>query len=298
MANTLNTSGLTNYVSANRDILASQLITMSPSTKWLNIQNGITTDTAIHGILTDVEIQDGKACGFNAAGTQTITERKLVPAFLKVNNQYCAKDFYGTYKHYETKVALGKSPLPLEEALINDVIKAVANENERLIWSGKKSSGDLVDGFTTVIAADSSIPAGNKVTSTETSVLKRVQEMYTKISDKRVSAVMSAAMYRQLITDIINANYFVYQEGGETEEMVLTLPGTNFKVYGIDGIADTDTNIYGVILDQMYVGMDNADDASMVDFFWSNDDRVYKLDIEWVLAVNYMFSENIYVYGV
>jgi hypothetical protein len=80
--------------------------------------------------------------------------------------------------------------------------------------------------------------------------------------------------------------------------MVLTLPGTNFKVYGIDGIKDTDTNIYGVILDQMFVGMDNADDASMVDFFWSNDDRVYKLDIEWVLAVNYMFSENIYVYGV
>lgn len=297
MANTLNTQGLTTYVNANRDILASQLITMSPSTKWLNIQNGITTDTAIHGVLTDVEIQDGKACGFNAAGTQTITERKLTPAFLKVNNQYCAKDFYGTYKHYETKVALGKSPLPLEEALINDVIKAVANENERLIWSGKKASGDLVDGFTTIIAADSSIPAGNKVTSTETSVLKRVQEMYAKISDKRVSAVMSAAMYRQLTNDIINANYFIYQEG-ETEEMVLTLPGTNFKVYGIDGIKDTDTNIYGVILDQMYVGMDNENDASMVDFFWSNDDRVYKLDIEWVLAVNYMFSENIYVYGV
>lgn len=297
MANTLNTQGLTTYVNANRDILASQLITMSPSTKWLNIQNGITTDTAIHGVLTDVEIQDGKACGFNAAGTQTITERKLTPAFLKVNNQYCAKDFYGTYKHYETKVALGKSPLPLEEALINDVIKAVANENERLIWSGKKASGDLVDGFTTIIAADSSIPAENKVKSTETSVLKRVQEMYAKISDKRVSAVMSAAMYRQLTNDIINANYFIYQEG-ETEEMVLTLPGTNFKVYGIDGIKDTDTNIYGVILDQMYVGMDNENDASMVDFFWSNDDRVYKLDIEWVLAVNYMFSENIYVYGV
>jgi hypothetical protein len=148
--------------------------------------------------------------------TQTISERKLVPAFLKVNNQYCAKDFYGTYKHYETKVALGKSPLPLEESLINDVIKAVANENERLIWSGKKASGDLLDGFTTIIAADSAIPAGNKVTSTETSVLKRVQEMYAKISDKRVSAVMSAAMYRQLTNDIINANYFIYQEG-ETE---------------------------------------------------------------------------------
>jgi hypothetical protein len=43
--------------------------------------------------------------------------------------------------------------------------------------------------------------------------------------------------------------------------------------------------------------MDNGEDASTFDFWFSEDDRVYKLDIEWVLTVNYMFSDNIWVYS-
>lgn len=297
MAFNLDTTAISGYINENKDVLISKLVAMTDSTKWMNIQNGITTDTNIHGLITDLTIQDGSNCGFSPEGSQTITARTLEPNFLKVNAQYCPKDFYGTYKHYETKVAMGKSPLPLEEALVNDIIKAIANKNEVLLWEGDKSGGDLVDGFTTIIASDAAIPAGNKFTSSKTTVLERVQEMYTKVSDKRVSAVMSAAMYRQLIVDIANANYFVYHEN-ENNDMVLTLPATNFSIYGIDGIADTDTNIYGVIWDEMFVGMDNADDASQFDFFWSADDRVYKLDVEWVLTPNYMYSENIYVYGI
>lgn len=297
MAFNLDTTAIQGYINANKDVLISKLVSMTDSTKWMNIQNDITTDTAIHGLLTDVTIQDGTACGFTPEGSQTVTERTLEPNFLKVNAQYCAKDFYGTYKHYETKVAMGKSPLPLEEELVNDILKAVANKNESLIWEGDKSTGDLVDGFTTIIANDSAIPTANKFTSSKTTVLERVQEMYTKISDKRVSAVMSAAMYRQLLMDIVNANYFVYHED-ESNDMKLTLPATNFTIYGIEGIDDSDTNIYGVIWDEMFAGMDNSDDASQFDFFWSADDRVYKLDIEWVLSANYMYSDNIYVYSI
>lgn len=297
MAFTLDVTAIKNYINENRDVLISKIVSMTDSTKWMNVQNGITTDTNIHGLITDLTIQDGSNCGFTPEGSQTITARTLEPNFLKVNTQYCPKDFYGTYKHYETKVAMGKSQLPLEEELVNDILKAIANKNEKLLWEGDKSTGDLVDGFTTIIANDSAIPTANKFTSSETTVLARLQEMYKKVGDKRVSAVMSSAMYRELITNIVNTNYFVYHED-ENNDMVLTLPATNFKVYGIDGIDDADTNIYGVIWDEMFVGMDNADDASQFDFFWSADDRVYKLDVEWVLTPNYMYSDNIYVYGI
>ena len=296
MAYTLDVTALKSFIEENRELLISKLFALTDSSKYMNIQNGITADTNIHGLITELSVQDGKACGFNPDGKQTITARKLVPTYFKVNAEYCPKDFYGTYKHYETKVAMGKSPLTLEEALVTDILKSIANKNETLIWSGKKASGDLIDGLTTVIAADNAIPAANKVEQTEATVLGRLQEMFNKIRDKRVSAVMSAAMYRQLITELVNKNFYHYT-GEENETMTLTLPGTSFKIYGIDGIADTDTNIYGLVWEEVFMGVDNADDASQFDFFWSNDDRVYKLDVEWVLAVNYMFSDNVYVYS-
>lgn len=295
----LNTDNIKNYVNANTDLLVSKLVAGTDSAKLFNIQNGITTDTAIHGVLTSLSIQDGTACGFSAKGNQTITARTLEPNYLKINQEYCPKDFYGTYKFYETKVAMGKSTLPLEEELIEDVIKAIAIENEKLLWSGKKSAGDLVDGITTVIANDSAIPSANKFTSTKQTVLERLNEMYAKVGNKKVVAFMSSAMFRQMITEVIEKNFYAsFQDDADLTLQKFILPGTNFVVYGVDGIADTDKNIYGLVPEEVFVGTDNADDASAFDFYWSADDRVYKLVIEWVLAVNYMFSDNVYIYSI
>lgn len=295
----LDTTNIKNYINANTDILVSKLVASTESAKLFNIQNGVTTDTAIHGILTSLSIQDGASCGFTAQGTQAITARTLEPNFLKVNQEYCAKDFYGTYKFYETKVAMGKSPLPLEEALIEDVVKAIAIENEKLLWRGKKASGDLVDGITTIIAGDNAIPSANKFTSTKTTVLERLNEMYAQVGNRKVKAFMSSAMFRQMITEVVEKNFYASFTDDINETMQkFILPGTSFEVYGVDGIADTDTNIYGLIPEEVFIGVDNADDASAFDFYWSADDRVYKLVIEWVLTVNYMFSENVYVFSV
>lgn len=300
MAFNLDLTDIKGYVANKEDILVSKVVTGTETAKMFNVQNGITTDTAIHGLITSLSIQDGANCGFNANGSQKITQRVLEPAYMKVNTQYCPKDFYGTYKHYETKVAMGKSPLPLEEALVEDIVKSIAVENERLLWSGKKASGDLIDGLTTIIASDSAIPSANKFTSSETSVLKRLNEMYVKVGDKRVKAFISSASYRQLITELIAENYVATFHDDNIDKSIqrFILPGTNFEVYGVDGIADTDTNIYGLVPEEVFVGMDNSEDASAFDLFWSEDDRVYKLVIEWVLAINYMFSDNVYVFGV
>lgn len=300
MASTLNVSTIQGYLNQNRDILVSKLIASTDSSKLFQIQNGITTDSLIHSLITSITVQNGENCGFSAEGTQAISGRRLEPAFMKVNTEYCPKDFYGTWKHYETKVAMGKSPLPLEEALIEDIIKSIAVENERLLWAGDKTQGDLMNGLTTIIKNDSSIPSGNKYTSTKQTVLERLNEMYVKIpSSKKIVAFMSSAMYRQMITEVIEKNFYAsFQDDADLNLQKFVVPGTNFVVYGVDGIKDTDTNIYGLNLDEVFIGCDNNDDSSQFDFFFSNETRTYKLIVEWVLAVNYMFSDNVYVYSI
>lgn len=279
MANTLNLDGIKNYIAQNQEIIASQLVAMTPSVGFLQVQNGVKSDTALHQLVTNLEIQDGKACGFNAAGSQTVSDRKFEPALLKVNTEYCAKDFVGTYKAYELKIAMGKSALPLEEALITDILQGIANENERLIWSGDKSEGDLIDGFIKIMA-DASI---GTITTNAEGVYEKVKAAYKQITDRKASIVMSTPMYKQLILDLMEKNLYHYNEK-ENAEQVITLPGTNLKIYGIDGMEDAE-NMYVVRLDEMFVGMDNDTDASTFDFFFSEDDRVYKLIVEWMLGV-------------
>ena len=277
MASTLNLDGIKNYIAQNQEIIASKLIAKTDSTKWLQIQNNVTTDTALHQLITNLEIQDGKNCGFNAAGSQTISDRKFEPAILKVNAEYCAKDFIGTYKAYELKIAMGKSPLPLEEALIEDILQGIANENERLIWSGRKAEGALIDGFIELINETSGVES----TDIE-STLELVKFAYKKTDDKKASIVMSSAKFRELVLELMEKNLYHYNEKDNADQVII-LPGTNMKVYGIDGITNTE-RIYVVRLDEMFVGMDNAEDASTFDLFYSDDDRTYKLVVEWALA--------------
>lgn len=279
MASTLNLDGIKNYIAQNQEIIASQLVAMTPSVAFLQVQNGIKSDTSLHQLVTNLEIQDGKSCGFSSAGSQTISDRKFEPALLKVNTEYCAKDFVGTYKAYELKIAMGKSSLPLEEALINDILQGIANENERLIWSGNKSEGDLVDGFIKIMA-DANVET---ITTNVEGVYEKVKVAYKQITDRKASIVMSTPMYKQLILDLMEKNLYHYNET-ENAEQVITLPGTNLKIYGIDGMEDAE-NMYVVRLDEMFVGMDNDADASTFDFFFSEDDRVYKLIVEWMLGV-------------
>ena len=167
-----------------------------------------------------------------------------------------------------------------------------------MLWRVKKASGDLVDGLTTVIANDSAIPSANKFTSAKESILERLNEMYAKVGNRKVKAFMSSAMFRQLITEVVEKNFYASFTDDIDETMQkFILPGTSFEIYGVDGIHDTDKTIYGLIPDEIFIGVDNADDASAFDFYWDASDRVYKLVIEWVLAVNYMFSENVYVFN-
>lgn len=287
-----------NYIEQNKDILATKTATVNDSSKYFNLQTGVLAETEIHTLSTGLEIQDGSNCAFTPDGSSTVSGRRLVPAFLKVQAEFCAKDFLKTIYNKQTSIAMGRGALPLEEQFVQDILAGIKVENERLIWAGDTSNGDLMDGLTTIIANDSAIPAGNKFTSTKTDAFERLQEMYAKVDDKDYVVFCSTTMYRTLINDLLNKNFLVAGYEDANGMMELTLPACGLKVIGVDGIPATDTNFYGLHLEDMYMGIDAQGDNEKFDFWFSEDNRTYRLDVEWVLAVNYLFSERVYVYGI
>lgn len=291
-------TSLRTYIDENLDTILTQQATLSNSAKWMVKQPNLLADREMHGLITELKLNDGASCGFTATTNQKVSGRVLTPHAMAVNAEWCSKDFIGMFASYQMK-SLTNPDLPLGKVMVDDILLAIANERERLIWSGNTGNAvDLMDGFTTKIANDQAIPSTNKVQdTTSTTILERLQKMHIAIGDKRISAVMSAAMYRELVQDLINKGMFLYKED-ENTDMVFTLPGTNFKVYGIEGIDDSNTNIYGLNWNELFLGYtDSVDEEANFDFYFDQTARTYRLVAEFAMDVNYQFSENVYVYS-
>lgn len=291
MANTVNVQDILNYVAENTDILATKTATSADSTKYFNVQTGVVAPTNMHKLTTNLTVQDGKNCGFNPSEMQTISHRQLVPGILKVDAEYCAADFLDTCYNYQTSVAMGRGELPVEEALVNDIIASIKNENERLLWSGDKNSGDLVDGITTLVKADT-IVTGRAI-SKQATAYDTVMKMFKDINMTNYTIYTGMANYRELIENLLEKNFLVAGYQDDNAEHVVMMPAINVKVVGIEGI--TDANFYAVKDGELFMGVDAQGDQEKFDLWFSQDARTYRLQIKWALAANYMFSENVYI---
>ena len=111
---------LKNYLSANKDELISKAVFNSKSSRLLNLQTGVKNPTAIVRLDSSVTLADGTTCGFNATGEDVFTNRTLTPAFIKVNKQFCPKDFLNTWKASDVKMAAtGQDDnMPFEQQII------------------------------------------------------------------------------------------------------------------------------------------------------------------------------------
>ena len=294
MAYTINDldSRLKNYLETNGTEVLTKALFNSESAKYFQIQTGVTAETPIIRLDSSITLDDATSCGFEANGSDTFSNRLLIPKFLKVNKEFCPKTLLKTWAHSDVRMnALGQE-LPFEELLINNNINELAKVNERLIWEGDTTSGSgnmaLMDGIITIAKKDENTVKQQKNTDT---VWQRVQKIWlslpAEIADK-TTIFMSIANYKQLIVELMNENMFhVFEEYKGTYEMVM--PGANVKIKGVSGI--TSDVILATPEDNLYLGVDGESDSETVDLYFDKSDRTFKFVVEYAYCVNYAFSE-------
>lgn len=298
-------SKLKNYLSANKDQLISNAIFNSKSSKLFTLQTGVKNPTAIVRLDTSINLADGKACGFSATDADVFSNRILTPEFLKLNKQYCAKDFLNTWKASDIRMAATSENggMPFEEEIINKNIEALGAVVEKMLWQGDKTNGSgnmaLMDGLTTIMSAEitsGAIPAANVIAKSTDNVYTRVEKLWkalpANIADK-CTIVMSVSNYKDLIVELANSNYFHIFETYEGEYR-MRLPFANIDVRGIEGLEGMDW-IIAMPLDEVYYGVDAENDQEDVDLFYDQAARLFKLVIEFAVAVNYVFPENVFI---
>ena len=240
---------------------------------------------------TDITLQDAEGCGFEAQGSQTLSQRYIEPKVVKLNMEYCDKNLLGTWAQYQVKIAAGKEVLPFEEQFIGDVIAHVNDAVEKTVWQGKKATAGEFDGILEVLKG-----ASKTATKDETSNWKTLQNVYfalPQIAKKEDTAIfVSPEFYEAWIQEMIEKNMFHIFPNDAANSV--KLPGTSVDVIKVNGLTGANKIVAGR-KSNVYIGVDMSNDKETFDFWYSKDDRVFRLAIEFSFGVQVAFPDQMVV---
>ena len=284
----VNLSQLSVYVDENKLDLIRKSVLGAKTIDYLNIQSGVVGKTKINLLDTTVEFGDGSACGWNEAGTSTITQREINPASIKVNMSFCDKAMQKYFMNHQITVAAGRSTLPFEEDFIAGVIEGVGKKLEDAIWNGITINEVQYDGLTQIVTRN---------VTTGSTVYDSVKNLYTSIpSASLMDTVIFIGIdgFRSLAGELTAKNLYHYDpKVDEAFEMIL--PGTTTKVVGVPGL-DGSNKAYAINTKHAFYGTDMQNDNETFDFWYSKDNQEFRLAINFVEGVQVAFpDENSYV---
>lgn len=293
MANPIVTS-LPAYVEEKKIGLIRNAVIGAKSASLFNLQTGIKGATAINLLNTNVVFGDGSDCGWDDAGTSTLSQRILTPGYPKVNMSFCDKVLLKTYANYLVKIAAGQKTMPFEEDFIAGVIENVKAKLETMIWTGSVSGGDAFDGIETVITGTSFVPvtyqSGDSVTTIVNATYAAIPS--AAFNKGQVVMFMGSDMYRTYIQELIANGNLVITTGLNDVAMPdsILIPGTNVRVYGVAGLDGTG-DVYASYQDNFIYGTDLQGDDEKFDFWYSQDNREFRLAIEMAIGVQVAFPD-------
>lgn len=293
MANPIVTS-LPAYVEEKKIGLIRNAVIGAKSASLFNLQTGIKGATAINLLNTNVVFGDGSDCGWDDAGTSTLSQRILTPGYPKVNMSFCDKVLLKTYANYLVKIAAGQKTMPFEEDFIAGVIENVKAKLETMIWTGSVSSGDAFDGIETVITGTSFVPVTYQSGASVTSIVNATYAAIPSAAFNKGQVVMfmGSDMYRTYIQELIANGNLVITTGLNDVAMPdsILIPGTNVRVYGVAGLDGTG-DVYASYQDNFIYGTDLQGDDEKFDFWYSRDNREFRLAIEMAVGVQVAFPD-------
>ena len=284
-----NVNSLPAYIASNREELIRRSVLGAKSIDRFTVQADCKGVTALNLLEVSADLQDGSGCGFDAAGETKISQRNLDVKIAKVNSQWCPKDLLAKYTQWAVNISAKNPNLPFEEYITEEIIKDVDRQVEETAWMGNDTIG--VSGITEILAADSEV---TKVTYAEgTSDYDIVKKAYLALHPSvlnRAVIFVGQDTFRGFINDMVEKNYYHYSAGeGVLEEFMF--PGSNVKVVASEGLNGTGMAVAGDPKG-IFMGTDLLNDKEDFDLFYSKDDRVWKLVIEFALAFQVAFPDE------
>lgn len=293
-------SSITDYVNNNRDLLISSFGLAGDGTrKYVTTLTGIKYKERLNYLDIDPTLQDGTNCGFTPQdGGLVFAEKDIVVAPIKVDIDICPRTLRTKYANYLVRmnaVEEGKR-MPFEAEVLNGVVDQINKKIEKLIWQGKTSahSGtDLIDGWLYMLNNDSDvIDVANMPTGAYDGILAVYMLLPQEVIERGAKIFVAPEIFRVFMQDMVVKNYFHYAGAQNAAPEEFILPGTNAVVISTPGLANS-LSVVGTWGENLVYGTDMENDQEDIDFWYSKDDRIFKLEVLWNSGVSYYFGDMI-----
>ena len=290
----INVTALNNYVEEKRLPLIAKPFLRGKTIDLIQIETGVLQDTALNLVSASVNFGDGASCGWNATEGIALSQRLLKPTFLKVNQAFCDKDLLKKWASYEVKLAAGREQLPFEEKFMEEIANAINESIEKLVWQGDTGNDNEPDGFLKILETGGS-GVVSVTWSAGTSAYNKIKAVYNKIPaniiDKEDTVIfVGEETYREFIQDLVSANLYHFSPDYKAGEYMV--PGTSVRVIAVNGLNSTGKIVAGR-LSNFFYGVGAEDDKDTFDFWYSKDNREFRLAAYFAIAVQVAYPNEI-----
>ena len=288
-----NVSSLSAYVQDNHDLLVKNFALVGGGTRSrISIQTGIKQNANINLLNLTPTLQSGAGCNFTAAGDAVLSNRLLETAQIKVNMEFCEKTLLGKYAEYLVKVNAVDNPFPFEEYITNALTDELNKKIEKLIWQGDKTTystdSDLkwIDGFIHILSAEGTQASGTFTTAYD-AILGVYNALPEEVLEQGAEIYVSPAAFREFMQTMVSKNYFNYNPGNQ-EFGEFLLPGSDAKIVRTQGLAGSKV-VVGTFAQNLVYGCDMENDEEKFDIWFSQDNRTWRVAVEWNSGVQIAF---------
>lgn len=279
------------YVEQKRLPLIRTAVIGAKSVGLMNLQTDVKGTAALNILDTTVSFGDGSVCGWEEAGKSELSQRNIETGAIKINQAFCDKTLLKTWAGYDVRVAAGQKNLPFEEDFVGGVVDGVKAKLEKLIWQGDKEGKDTeLSAFNGLIKIIDAATGVTKITyaaaETAAAILAKVYASIPSACFEKgeVHIYMGSDMYRKYIQELVATNLYHFNPEEKGEAEYIMLPGTSVKVYGLPGLDGTG-RVFASYADNFVYGTDLAGDEEKFELWYSQDNREFRLAIEFTAGV-------------
>lgn len=309
-----NVTALANYTKPNERQLLTKALFSAKSISLATKMPNVKSSAQVNVMDTDALFQAGTSCGFSASGTTTFSNRTLTVAPIRVHEALCPKDLETKYLQLTLPSGSNPQSIPFEQAYTDLKAGLIAQQLETAFWQGDTTSldGNLsrFDGLLKLITAASGSVIQANVSSftsgapysasggvTPSNAIAIMQGVYRAIpvalldkEDFRVFCGMGT--FRSYQMALTNANLFHYNTDASNSNFEITIPGTNIKVVGVNGLNNTN-RIIAMRTSNMFFGCDVVDEESKFEMFWAQEAMEVRYVCEFKAGTQIAFPNEI-----
>jgi len=302
-----NLNGLTTYTNQQTLPLITKSLFNARTISLINKQVGVKYVSALNLLDTTTAFAYGNSCGFDGSGNTTdFTQRNLTAVHVKVHEAMCPKSLEQYWM--QTQLTAGSRPttIPFEQVYAEQKVASIQKALETAIWTsdgtsdGTTPNGSIV-GFAKIFA-DASVSNLNTISFTSASLntpsnaIVLLNTIENGISNDirgydDVAIFCGIDIFTKIKQGLIAENYFNISYLNGVENYELTLPGSNIKLYGVNGLNGT-FDLYAGRTSHMVFGTDLLNEEERFEIFYAKEADAVRFVCEFKAGVQLAFPSQ------